>query len=157
MPCQHLRQGETVAAKLCAFRLETGEFAGRMSTVRLSIRWGGTGSNSVSWSRVRQAFSLPQSAIFSVGSLLSIRVSAKVSQRPASTVKSEAALKGTASNGYVWIGIVAIEAAPCNGFKTHHQRFQSHPLRYSRAHDIKKTRGASYVACNISQGSNPDA
>lgn len=57
-------------------------------------------------------------------------------------MKSEAALKGTASNGYVWIGIVAIEAAPCNGFKTHHQRFQSHPLRYSRAHDIKKRRGA---------------
>ncbi len=157
-----------------------GISAGRASTVRLSVRWEGMGSFSVGCSRVRQAASRPQSASRSTGSSLRSGFLGEVF-----TVvcqygkKSVAALKGTASNGCVLSGDRSHKGSPCNGFKTHHQRFQSHggglnglelpalqatgapcgappspPLRYNRAHDIKDA-GASYVACKFFRVLNP--
>lgn len=79
--------------------MKQGNVVGSASTVRLSIRCGGMGSNSSGLSSASAAASRPQNAIRSDGSSDSASARASLSLWTARTVKSVSALKVTGVSG----------------------------------------------------------
>ncbi|AVK35463.1 hypothetical protein CSB69_0312 [Morganella morganii] len=100
LPCQNLRQRQTIVAEFSAVGIKAGRRSDRgISVVRHSTRWGAMGSASLDFSRERPVLILPHNASFCTGSADSIKTSANRAQWSARTVKSVSAVKEIETNG----------------------------------------------------------